>query len=109
MLPRSILKHERIIVLHIHPPLLCTNACYITVRYTSFHVTGIRGRKIAEANYNTERVIETGKAVMKEKTKNYRKKQEVDEDGLEIGTYVYATCTLRVRIVTLCNVVRPYG
>ena len=46
---------------------------------------------------------------MKEKTKNYRKKQEVDEDGLEIGKYVYATYTLRVRIVTLRYVLRPYG
>lgn len=45
---------------------------------------------------------------MKEKTKNYRKKQEVDEDGLEIGMYVYATCTLRVRIVTLYYVMLCY-
>ena len=46
---------------------------------------------------------------MKEKTKNYRKKQEVDEDGLEIGKYAYVMCTLRIRIVTLYYVVVPYG
>jgi hypothetical protein len=38
-------------------------------------------------NYNTEKVIETGRAVMKEKAKKFRK-VETDEDGLEIGAYV---------------------
>ena len=67
--------------------LLCmSTVVYSVLTRVTLHLrlSGVRARKIAEANYNTEKVIETGRAAMREKTKHFRKK-ETDEDGLEIG------------------------
>ena len=43
---------------------------------------GARARKIAEVNYRTDKIIERGKAVLKDKKKFFRKK-DVDEEGEE--------------------------
>ena len=45
-------------------------------------VIGARARKIAEVNYRTDKIIERGKAVLKDKKKFFRKK-DVDEEGEE--------------------------
>jgi hypothetical protein len=50
----------------------------------NLNCTGVRARKIAEVNYRTEKVIERGRAAMKEKKKFFKKKV-VNEDGEEVG------------------------
>jgi hypothetical protein len=51
-------------------------------------IIGNRARKITEGNYRTEKIIERGKIVLKDKKRFFRKK-DADEEGDEVrGVYV---------------------
>ena len=64
--------------MHVHFMYLRELFCFL------FYLSGVRARKIAEANYRTDRAIERGRDVMSKRVKVYRERTEEEGEGDEI-------------------------